>query len=43
MLAMVYGVPLVFGIFVWNSYRARRAAGERSYAPEGKLRWEEPR
>ncbi len=42
MLAVVFGLPLVFGLLVWRSYRvarARAAAGE-AYQPEGKLRWD---
>lgn len=42
MLAMVYLVPLGFALLVWNSYRARRAAGGAGFEPDGKLRWEQP-
>jgi hypothetical protein len=42
MLAMVYALPVVFGLMVWRTYRAHRAIGGRRYEPEGKVRWEEP-
>ena len=43
MLAMVFSLPLVFGLVVWRSYRtadARAARGEDVSTP-GTLRWDD--
>ena len=42
MLAMVFAIPTVFGLLVWNSFRKNRGqrGTEAEFAPEGKLRWE---
>jgi len=42
MLSMVFGLPLVFGVVVWRSYRSADARSQRGEAlvPEGAERWE---
>lgn len=47
MLSVVFGLPLVFGLLVWRSYRsaASRAARGEVLGTPGALRWtpgEEP-
>lgn len=40
MIAMVFAVPGALGFVTWNAYR-RAANSGRSFAPAGKLRWED--
>lgn len=42
MLSMVFGLPTVFGLVVWRSYRSADARTERGeeLVPDGVERWE---
>ncbi|HVS18012.1 MAG TPA: hypothetical protein VMT18_05380 [Planctomycetota bacterium] len=45
MLSMVFGLPAVFGLLVWRSYRSAGARARRGEAlvPPGVERWEPDR
>jgi hypothetical protein len=41
MLAMVYLLPVAFGLLLWRSYRSesKRSRKGETFDPAGKLRW----